>query len=196
MPEVAVFAKAPVAGYAKTRLIPLLGPEGAAAVQARLIARALATAREAALGQVTLWCAPDCAHPVFAEAGRAGVALRAQPAGDIGARMLAAFAAAAGPLVLIGSDPILAPQDLCDAAAALADADVAIAPAEDGGYGLLAASRPHPELFRDIPWSTPAVAEITHARARAAGLRLCDLRTIWDLDTPADYARGVAAGLV
>jgi rSAM/selenodomain-associated transferase 1 len=194
MREVAVFAKAPIAGFAKTRLIPLLGAEGAAKLQAQLIARALATARAAGIGPVTLWCAPDCAHPLFTEAG---VPLRAQPEGDLGARMLAAFEAGSGALVLIGSDcPCLDAQDLRDAAAALEDADVAIAPAEDGGYGLMAARAPFPELFRDVPWSTSEVAGVTLSRARETGLRLSELRTVWDLDTPADHARAVREGLV
>src|SRR3954452_17777666 len=127
MPEVAVFAKAPVARFAKTRLIPLLGAEGAAELQAQLIRRAVATARAADVGPVTLWCAPDCSHPLFRDFR---VALRPQPEGDLGACMLAAFEAAGGPLVLIGSDcPVLEAQDLRDAAAALAEADVVIAPA-------------------------------------------------------------------
>jgi uncharacterized protein len=194
MPEVAVFAKAPIAGFAKTRLIPLLGAEGAAALQAQLVARAIATARAADIGPVTLWCAPDCSHPLFRDAG---VPLRTQPEGDLGARMLAAFEAASGGLVLIGSDcPCLVAQDLRDAAAALEDADVAISPAEDGGYGLIAARRPYPRLFEDVPWSTSRVAAATRLRARETGLRLSELRMVWDVDTPADHARAVREGLV
>src|SRR3546814_1392522 len=95
---IAVLAKAPVPGYAKTRLIPLLGAEGAATLQERFIARTVATARAADIGPVSLWCTPDCRHPTFlghAEAG--GVALLPQAAGDLGERMLAVFAATAGP---------------------------------------------------------------------------------------------------
>jgi rSAM/selenodomain-associated transferase 1 len=194
MPEVAVFAKAPIPGYAKTRLIPLLGPEGAAQVQGRLIARAVATAQAADIGPVSLWCAPDCSHPFFAGLG---VTLRVQRDGDLGVRMLAAFEAAGGPLVLIGSDcPALRPEDLRDAAAALERADVVMASAEDGGYGLIAAHRAHAQLFAAMPWSTPAVADLTRARAAAAGLALQELRTIWDVDTAADHERALRAGLL
>jgi rSAM/selenodomain-associated transferase 1 len=198
MPEVAILAKAPIPGYAKTRLIPHLGAEGAAEAQRVLLKRALATARAAAIGPVALWCAPDCSHDAFREAAVSGCTLRSQPEGDLGRRMLAAFEAVAGPLVLIGTDcPVLAPQDLKDAAAALADgADVVIAPAEDGGYGLIAARSPYRVLFDAVPWSTAGVAALTRARARAAGLRLDDVRTIWDVDTPADYERAVRAQIV
>ena len=200
MLEVAVFAKAPVPGFTKTRLIPVLRPEGAAAFQRKLMEQAVRTALEAGIGPATLWCAPDPSHQAFADlAARFAVGLAPQVSGDLGARMLAAFdAAAPRPLVLIGTDcPSLGAQDLRDAADALrGGADVAIAPAEDGGYGLIAARCPMPILFRDMPWSTAKVMSLTRERARAAGLTLVERQTIWDVDTPADYERLVASGLL
>jgi rSAM/selenodomain-associated transferase 1 len=197
---VAVLTKAPIPGFAKTRLIPLLGAEGAARLQENLIDRALATATNAAIGPVTLWCAPDAENPFIREAARRhGVDLAVQPPGDLGERMLAAFRAApAGhTLVLIGSDcPILAADDVTAAAALLASADVVIAPAEDGGYGLIAARRPIPDLFEDMPWGTDRIAALTRERARGCGLDLAEIRTIWDVDTPPDVERLRAADLV
>jgi rSAM/selenodomain-associated transferase 1 len=197
-PAVAILAKAPVPGFAKTRLIPRLGAEGAAALHADLIDRAMATSVGAGLGPVTLWCAPDAEHPFLrAMAARHGCTLAVQPDGDLGARMLAAFAAAS-PLVLIGCDcPCLEPGDLRSAAAALEEgADVAIAPAEDGGYGLIAAARPFPSLFAAVDWGTGDVAAATRQRAREAGLVLAELRTVWDVDRPEDVDRARDAGLV
>jgi rSAM/selenodomain-associated transferase 1 len=202
MPDgmVAVLAKAPVPGFAKTRLIPLLGPHGAAALQQRLIERALATALEAGIGPVTLWCAPDDSHPFFLEAARRhGVHLAVQPDGDLGERMLTAFRSAPSSTapVLIGTDcPVLDPADLRDAAALLDDADVVIAPAEDGGYGLIAGRRPAPALFERMPWGTEWVAALTRDRAQREGLRLAEIRTIWDVDTPADFERLYSADLL
>jgi uncharacterized protein len=196
---VAVFAKAPVAGYAKTRLIPRLGAEGAAALQNVLIDRAVATALAARIGPVALWCAPDAKHPCFQEAARRSpIALAGQPDGDLGARMLAAFRASGGPLVLIGTDcPTLTPADLRDAADALRHgADVVLSPAEDGGYGLISALCAYPCLFEAMPWSTAQVARLTAERARSAGLRLKILRKIWDIDTPADLDRLLRSGLL
>ena len=60
---VAILAKAPLAGFAKTRLIPRLGAEGAAALQRWLLQRTVATALSAGIGPVTLWCAPDYRAP-------------------------------------------------------------------------------------------------------------------------------------
>jgi rSAM/selenodomain-associated transferase 1 len=202
MPEgaVAVFAKAPVAGFAKTRLIPLLGADGAARLQEKLILRALATALDAAIGPVTLWCAPDAENPVFREAARRHpVDLAVQPAGDLGVRMLAAFQAAptGRALVLIGTDcPVLTPADLKEAMALLSHAEVVMAPAEDGGYGLIAARRPISELFERMSWGTNEVAALTRERARDCGLRLAELRMIWDVDTASDFQRLRAADLV
>jgi uncharacterized protein len=200
MLEVAVFAKAPVPGFAKTRLIPVVGRHGAAELQRKLTERAVRTALDAIIGPVTLWCAPDTEHGAFADLeARFGIGLVSQATGDLGNRMLVAFEATAPRgLVLIGTDcPTLTPQDLCDAADALADsADLVIAPAEDGGYGLIAAHRPLPIVFREMPWSTGQVAALTRERAAAARLKLSEIRAVWDVDTPADYRRLVAAGLL
>src|SRR5215471_20947336 len=111
---VAILAKAPLPGLAKTRLAPALGADGAAALQARLIERAVETARAADIGPVTLWAAPDQDHPAFQTlAALFGVKLAPQPDGDLGARMLAAIAAAGGPVLVIGTDcAALAPDHL------------------------------------------------------------------------------------
>jgi len=60
-----IFARAPVPGAVKTRLIPALGAEGAAALQAKLLFRTLEMATRASMAPVQLWCAPDCRHAAF-----------------------------------------------------------------------------------------------------------------------------------
>ena len=106
---VAVLAKAPIAGFAKTRLIPVLGARGAAVLQERLVERAVETACAAAIGPVTLWTTPDENHPVFQSIGaRLGITLARQADGDLGARMLAAITAANTCVLLIGR-PTLPP---------------------------------------------------------------------------------------
>ena len=52
---VAILAKAPLAGFAKTRLIPRLGAEGAAGLQRWLLQRTVTTALSAGIGPVTMW---------------------------------------------------------------------------------------------------------------------------------------------
>jgi uncharacterized protein len=194
---VAILAKAPVAGFAKTRLIPVLGAEGAAALQARLIARAVAAACTAATGPVTLWATPDEAHPVFVDMRVHGIALARQGDGDLGARMLAAMAAANGPSLVIGTDcPVLSPHHLRGAADILrGGTDAVVIPADDGGYALIGLRAPEPLLFSDMRWSTPDVMEETRRRLRALGLAWQEPVTLWDVDVPADLERLKAVGL-
>jgi hypothetical protein len=191
-----VFARAPVAGAAKTRLIPALGAAGAAALHERLVDRTLATAIAAGIGPVELCCAPDAAHPALAALARAhGATLGDQGRGDLGDRMLAAFrrtlAGRAGCAILIGSDcPALEPAHLRRAAASLAGgADAVLAPAEDGGYVLIGLKRAPASLFERIRWGEPTVMAETRERLAALGMRWEELETLWDVDRPEDLAR-------
>jgi rSAM/selenodomain-associated transferase 1 len=199
--RIAVFARAPVPGEAKTRLIPGLGPEGAAALHESLVRRALRTARDAHVGPVELWCAPDASHPFFAAcAAEYAARLREQRGSDLGERMDAAFEAALGDnaaLVVIGSDcPALTPGALREAAEALGHHDAVIAPAEDGGYVLVGLSTRVTGLFEGIDWGGPAVMEGTRARLARAGAKWKQLETLWDIDRPEDYARLEREGLL
>lgn len=185
-------AKAPLAGYAKTRLIPALGAAGAARLHRYLTLRTLATARAAGLGPVTLWCAPDLQQRFFrALQQHCGIELRAQPDADLGQRMAHIFAAAgAKPLLLIGSDcPALEPEHLRQAALTLQSADAAFIITEDGGYYLVGLRRPAPELFTGIAWSTPQVMAQTRDRMAMLGLRWQEVARLWDIDDAADLAR-------
>ena len=192
---VAILAKAPLPGLAKTRLIPALGREGAALLQARLIARTLATACAAATGPVILWAAPEESH--FRElARRFPVKLARQPGGDLGARMHAALDAAC-PAIVIGTDcPALEAKHLRGSADALRDGfDAAVIPAEDGGYVLIGLRRPQPALFADMQWGTATVMAETRRRAAELGLAVRELAPLWDVDVPDDLERLREAGL-
>lgn len=212
MPEpalrIAIMAKAPVAGLAKTRLAPALGTAGAAALAEALLRHAVAQASAAAPGQVTLWAAPDATHPVFADLARQhGVALAVQPPSpDLGARMAAVFdagfAAATGPLLLMGSDiPALDAATLRQAAEALRQRAVVFVPALDGGYALVGqaadAEARHPglraALFESMAWSTATVMATTRARLAALGVLAAELAAVPDIDEPADLAHLPAA---
>ncbi len=192
---VIVFAKAPVPGEVKTRLIPRLGARGAASLHAALVERALETARAARVGPVELCCAPDASHPFFvACAKRFGVAVTAQTAGDLGARMHAVFERVvpdSGSALLIGSDcPALAPEQLREAAAALQGGhDAVLGPAEDGGYVLVGLARTSPEVFDGIAWGGSDVMRDTCARLGALGWRWHELAELWDVDRPDDLVR-------
>jgi rSAM/selenodomain-associated transferase 2/rSAM/selenodomain-associated transferase 1 len=191
--RIAILAKAPVPGHAKTRLIPALGAEGAAELQRRLIRRTVATARESGLGPIELWCAPAIDHPIFsAIAAETGIALLTQPDTDLGTRMLAAAAhEPVMPTLVIGTDcPALRPEDLRAAAGALATSnDVVLIPAEDGGYVLIGLAAPHAAPFEGVDWGTAEVLAQTRQRLDAIGLRRTELPTLWDVDRPEDLPR-------
>jgi hypothetical protein len=193
--EIAVLAKAPIPGYAKTRLIPRLGAAGAAGLQAALTRRAVVTAIAAGLGPVTLWCDPDCSHPAcVALSRRHGVTLRAQPTGDLGARMEHAVrrhASRAAAVLVIGTDaPALRPDHLRVAADALrAGDDAVVFPAEDGGYVLIGLRSASSAPFASVEWGSDRVMMQTRERLKAAGLRWSEPLTLWDVDRPEDLDR-------
>jgi rSAM/selenodomain-associated transferase 1 len=194
---IAVLARAPVAGEAKTRLIPALGADGAAALQERLIERAIETACAAAVGPVTLWMTP-APHPCFAAlTSRHRIALAVQPEGDLGVRMLAACAAAGGPTIVIGTDcPVLTPAHLHEAAQVLREGtDAVVIPAEDGGYVLIGSRTPQPSLFAGMSWGTDTVMGETRRRLAQEGLTWREPAMLWDVDRPEDIERLRAAGL-
>ncbi len=208
--HIAILAKAPVAGLAKTRLTPALGAAGAAALAERLLRHAVAQAVGAAPGHVTLWAAPDTTHPVFADLARQhSVALAVQPTTpDLGLRMAAVIDASfarinrdvPGVLLLMGSDiPALDSATLQRAAAALQTGPVVFVPALEGGYALVGlrqdaeARHPglHAALFAGMVWSTPAVMTDTRARLAAlgcSGVAAAELPAVSDIDEPADLA--------
>ena len=197
--DIAVFARAPIAGQAKTRLIPRLGASGAARLQRQLTERSLARARSVRGARVTLWTTVDDAEArALADAARASV--RLQRGNDLGARMSNAFAETLDgnrPMLLIGTDcPAQTVADLETAVTALQEADAVIQPAEDGGYVLIGMKRSHPVLFEQVAWGSATVLAATRARAAEHRVRLAELPTCWDLDRGEDLDRALALGLV
>jgi len=195
--DVAIMARAPVPGLAKTRLIPALGAAGAARLQSWLLQRTVALALAADVGPVSLWCAGDPAHPDFAAYTQPGqVSLRVQPEGDLGWRMLTAIRAtpASAGVLVIGTDcPVLTPRHLHEAAAALTENDAVVTPAEDGGYVLIGMRIPAPELFTRIDWGSENVMAQTRSRLRELAWVWHEPATLWDVDRPADLERACQA---
>jgi rSAM/selenodomain-associated transferase 1 len=191
-----VFAKAPMPGRVKTRLVPALGEGAAAELHRQLAERTLFTALAAGLGPVELWCAPGTDDAFFAACARQyGISLRAQGEGDLGMRMMRALEhalAGGSPGLLVGSDcPVLTAEYLREAAAGLAGGnDAVFGPAEDGGYVLIGLARkPSAQLFEDIAWGTATVMQETRARLARLNWRWRELATLWDVDRPEDLLR-------
>lgn len=190
---VAILARAPVPGAAKTRLIPALGAAGAARLQRWMLQRTVAMALVADVGPVSLWCAGDPAHPDFAVCRAFGrVDLHPQAEGDLGERMLAAVASSPTPAgtLVIGTDcPALGAAQLRESARALGGNDAVVIPAEDGGYVLVGMKTPAPEAFAGVDWGSARVMAQTRQRLAALGWRWHEADPLWDVDLPQDLER-------
>ena len=189
--KILIFSKAPVPGEVKTRLIPTLGEQGAAAVQWQLLHHALTTAMDTCAA-CELWCAPDASHPAFDPfREQYAVEFYDQRGADLGERMSNAFSQTlqfADAAILIGSDcPGIYATYLRAALTTLANGcDAVIGPATDGGYVLIGMKRPTPELFTDMPWGSDQVLEMTRERLQQLDMTWRELPPMHDLDTPDD----------
>jgi len=179
-----IFTRLPQPGSTKTRLIPRLGPAGAAALHRALAEHTVATVRQ--LPQPMVICHTGDSDAIRQWLG-AGLSYRQQATGDLGARMLAAITASQGPAVIIGTDcPDLSGEIIGAAVTALKTSDVVLGPALDGGYYLIGMTRPHAALFDNMTWGGDEVLAETRRRLQAAHLSWTELTPLTDIDRPAD----------
>ncbi len=190
-----VFAKAPVPGQVKTRLIPVLSAQQAAELHGQLVHDTLRRVSTHRLCPVSLYCAPDVEHPFFKDLLRNfPVELHGQRDGDLGVRMAQAveetLAQGQWP-ILVGTDcPLLDSTVLASACETLQQGGVAVlVPAEDGGYVLLGLRERAPSLFQGIDWGSSRVLDQTRNVFRDLGWHWRELARLWDLDRPADLIR-------
>ena len=181
-----VFARAPWPGQVKTRLIPHIGAERAAAIYRDLLTGTLQTALHAGFAETQLWLAGD-RHPYFDHiTNRAALKIYQQQGADLGDRMHHAFARALKryrAAILIGSDcPALTAGDLKQARHALQKNDIVLGPARDGGYYLIGLCKNSRTLFKGIAWGEVSVLSETRARIKALGWQLSLLTERWDVD--------------
>jgi uncharacterized protein len=189
--RILIFAKAPVPGFAKTRLIPALGAESAAQLARRMLQHTMQEALRSGADAVEL-----CATPSVQDAGWQNIAIPSniicseQGTGDLGERLARASsrASAAGHgVLLVGTDcPALDAVALQTAIKALQRSDSVLIPTFDGGYALLGFKTFHPSLFQNIHWSTASVAAETRARIQALNWTLQRLPMLHDIDEPDD----------
>lgn len=188
-----VFARLPVPGEVKTRLLPALSGEEAARLYDAFLRDALDQYR--ALGaDLRLYLAPP-ADPIPPDLAPDGVQVLVQHGPDLGARLLRAFvesfAAGYERLVVVGTDHPTLPAAFVEAAFdALAEPlSVCIGPSDDGGYYLLGMNELYPQLFQGMRFSRPDVFDETMARAAQTNAALTVLPPWYDVDTPATLLR-------
>lgn len=186
LPHLVLFAKYPLPGYAKTRLIPALGPEGAAKVHRHLAQRTIGILQQSDAPVEIRFAGASAA----AFRGWLGddIALVEQVEGGLTERLI--DAGRKHPHIFFGADtPDLSVEHVHGAIDALAKHDVVIGPADDGGYYLIGMRRARPELLRDMSWSTADVTPETLRRCEALGLSVALLPVLADCDRPEDLDR-------
>jgi rSAM/selenodomain-associated transferase 1 len=189
--RIVIFAKAPVPGRVKTRLIPALGEVRAAQLAFEMLQATVAEARAAGLGTPELCATPhpdDPSWQPFLPVSQVGLADQGE--GDLGERLARAASRvvdAGDNILLIGTDcPALDSHKLRAAASALPTSDAVIHPTMDGGYALLGLRHFEPSLFQGIAWSGPTVAADTISRIEGLGWSLVVGETLQDIDEPED----------
>ena len=189
-----VFAKAPVPGKVKTRLLPCMDAESACQVHQQLIDECLSRTVIKGTWQCQLWGTDLADEFLVAMSKRYEISLHEQQGNDLGARMAHAVKTTLQDyqyVVLIGTDcPGLDAEYIETVLQQLqAGADCVLGPAEDGGYVMLALSAYDDSLFSDIEWGTDQVLAATRERIKALGWQCHEMPVLWDVDRPADFER-------
>jgi rSAM/selenodomain-associated transferase 1 len=198
---VLIFARTPLPGRVKTRLIPALGVAGATQLYSGLLRREIEWIARETPYDIELWVTPDESHPLLQELShRYALRLYLQQGEDLGARMGYAAEQALRRhqrVLLLGVDcPALTATHLKQAVSWLeAGEDAVLGPAEDGGYVLLGLKRFHPTLFRGHTWGGADVAQTTRQAMRRIGWCWRELPLLWDLDRPHDLAQFQTLGI-
>jgi hypothetical protein len=185
MIKVGIFAKPPFPGLVKTRLIPDIGADKAARVYRYCLEYTLEVARESGL-EFHLYLSE-----IYDDELLQNEEYSVQKGSDLGTRMFNAtrdlLATSTDGAIIIGSDCLdIAPGHLLQAARELADHELVLLPAFDGGYALIGCTNVDPELFRDISWSSDQVLTQTLSRAEKLDYRVSLLETVRDIDTLQD----------
>jgi rSAM/selenodomain-associated transferase 1 len=183
-----IFAKPPIAGKVKTRLIPDLGESVATEIYRYCLDYTLNLVRQSEL-DYQIWLSEDSNDPIFQ-----GEAYSLQQGSDLGSRMLQAISSQLqqatsdiAKVILIGSDCLdITSHHLHQAAEALDGHDIALLPALDGGYALIACRKIEAPLFADVEWGTGNVFEQTLKNAKFLNYRVSILETVRDIDTLQD----------
>ncbi len=180
-PVIIVFAKAPVEGRVKTRLIPPLTPSAAVALHSAFV-------RDTLESLVSLSNRADLElhTDIETDAWRdIQVPRRVQYEGNLGLKMLKALEAALvrghSQALIVGSDAPTVPPAHVESILHL-DAEIALGPADDGGYYAICARRTHAEMFDEVRWSTSHALDDTVQACTRSGLS-SKLGPVWfDVD--------------
>lgn len=184
-----IFQKNAIRGKVKTRIAATAGEDLALEIYDWLTSLTHQAAKEIKVDKFLFY---SDFIPESSAADHPEYHLAVQSGENLGERMCNAFRSLFSKgysnVVIIGTDcPELQVSDLNSAFLALSHSDLVIGPATDGGYYLLGMSRFNPELFVEIPWSTPRVLELTLDAADVARMDYEFLKIRSDVDTFEDW---------
>jgi rSAM/selenodomain-associated transferase 2/rSAM/selenodomain-associated transferase 1 len=188
-----LFTRYPEPGKTKTRLIPFLGPHGAADLQKQMTEHVLSRAG-GFVGdrRIDMEVRYEGGNRGLMEEWLGGhISYRSQGRGDIGTRMAQAFSQAFNQgkkrVVIVGSDcPGINGATVRSAFDLLGQFDLVLGPANDGGYYLIGLRQEESKLFEDVPWGTVEVGARTLEIANQLGLRWVKVEPLDDVDRPED----------
>lgn len=188
-----IFTRYPEPGKTKTRLISVLGTEGAADLQRRMTWETLAKVVSVVHSRGVAFeiCYDGGDDLLMADWLGRGLSFRRQCDGNLGEKMLKAFEHAFDQgfeyVILLGCDcPNLSQKIIEDSMSMLKESDLVLGPANDGGYYLIGLRQLHQGLFDAIPWGTKDVFKITLAIAKGLGLSVQTTKHLDDVDRPED----------
>lgn len=203
MPTILIFLKAPRAGYVKTRLADSVGAERALQVYKALVLRQLSAiprtsdieihyAPQDAAAEMQIWLGGGLQQAQFYPQNEGGLGSRLRHAAE------SAFERGAQSVICIGGDcPLLNEQHFRETEYLLENEhDLVFGPSEDGGYYLIALKSRQPELFRNIPWSSPDTLQASLNKASELDLKVGLLEILYDVDEEAELERALADGLI
>lgn len=185
-----VVAKEPVPGKVKTRLYPELSSTDAAGLYRCFLYDRIGEISTLKGVDMAIAYTPKDARETFTALALDGFELFAQRGKSLGERLnnifLEKFARGYNAVSIIDSDSPDLPKSIVEESFQLLlskQAEVVFGPCQDGGYYLVGMRKPHPELFRNIPWSTENVLSISLEKARKIGISVKLLSRWNDLDT-------------
>ncbi len=183
-----VFAKNPISGKVKTRLIPGISSDGAAELYKAFILDTINKINRLKCRKASIAYTPHGAERAFRKLAGRSIILLPQKGRNLGERMknafIHSFAEGAKRVVIIGTDSPTLPISLIQKAFdVLKKTPIVIGPTFDGGYYLIGLSRPNYKIFNGIKWSTSMVFDQTLSKIKASEKQLCVLPPWYDVDT-------------
>ena len=196
--QLIIFIKEPIAGQCKTRLIPLLGEQGAADFYKQLASHSVTTSKQLSNIDIALYTYPDTQHPFVQNLVlETSASIQCQQGDDLGERMYNALKTSLkrySHSVLIGSDcPAISCNYIEQAFKALDSHDITLGPATDGGYVLIGCTKISPSVFANTQWSSSTVLQQCLSNINQLNYSQHLLDELWDVDTPNDFLQNQLA---